>query len=159
MKFRISIIIAIWVLTASAAYSIEKSRPDSIGGDYLFELNIGLALEEEEDVEEVGFDVERFLDGSEHHFSIGFATELEFKDHGEEIFLAPLFSVYYFHMKLFLASGLLTDFDEENEWKTRLGLGYEFFLKGEYLLIPIVAIDYIDSEFSPALGLGLAHEF
>ena len=106
-----------------SANAKEKSRPDSKGGDFLIELTTGLVLEEHEDVFELGIDFEHFISGTNHHFSNGLASEIEFKDHGSEYFFGPLISGYYHHFKLFLTTGVLTDFEGQNKWKNRIGFG------------------------------------
>jgi len=143
----------------SVAVAKENSRPMSKGGDYIVELTTGVAFEESEGVFEVGFDIEKFIEGTRHHFSIGLATEVEFKEHGKEYYMGPLFSFYYHHFKLFLTSGILTSFREESEWKSRAGLGHEFIFSKHYVFIPTVALDYVNGETSFATNLGVSCEF
>ena len=139
--------------------AIEKSRPKSMSGDYIIEFNSSLIFKKEKPVFEVGVDFERFIEGSNHHFSYGFAAEFEQTKYLSEYFVGPMISAYYFHFKIFLASGILTDFDGMNLWKSRLGIGYEFAWSSHWLVVPTVALDYVDSEFNPAIVLGLACEF
>jgi len=147
------------IFVANFSWANSKSRPNGISGDYLLELNAGVTFEDEEDVFEFGIDLERFIDGTHHHFSYGLATEAEFKDESTEYFFGPLISAYYFHFKVFITSGILTDFDGEDFWRTRVGAGYEFVWKRGWIIIPTFAFDYIDDEINPAIVFGLAHEF
>lgn len=139
------------------SHAMEKSRPKSIAGDYVVELNIGGFFEEEEKVLEFGFDFEYFVPGYHHHLSIGLATEVEFRSE-DEFFFAPLISYYYHHFKFFLASGILTKF-HESEWKTKFGIGHEFFLAPEWILIPSIAYDRINEENGFSIAVGIGHEF
>ena len=147
------------LLNFNSALAKEMARPSSMGGDYLLELNSGVVFENSEDVFELGFDLERFIDGTHHHFSLGFASEVEFKEHSDEYFFGPLLSAYYLHFKGFVTSGLLTDFSHENQWKTRIGIGYEIIWLPHWLLVPTIAMDFIDSHIDPAITIGLACEF
>ena len=137
----------------------EKSRPKSIGGDYVAEVNFGVVFEESEDVFELGFDFESFIKETHHHFSIGVATEIEFKEEETEYFLGPLLSAYFYHFKFFITSGILTNFQEEHEWKSRLGLGYEIVHLKDWILVPTFTLDYVDQEFDLGVSLGFAYEF
>lgn len=140
-------------------YAIEKSRPLSSLESNLVEITFGMALDEK--IYEIGLDYEYFLPSMDHHLSIGIASEIEFMQEGHEYFIAPLLSIYYYHTKLFLSSGLLTDFSLRNHWKTRVGVGYEFFLDGHKLImVPTVAWDMVEGESQyPAIVLGIAREF
>ena len=137
----------------------EKSRPKSLGGDYLLELTLGVVDEGEEDIFEFGIEVERFLDKAEHHCAIGLVLEPGFSDEKKSTYMALSMSLYYYHYKAYLSSGLLSDFDDINEWKTRFGLGKEFFLARNYILVPALVVDNIRDEFNPGISIGLAHEF
>ena len=123
-----ALISTIIFLVSTQSFGKEKSRPDSKGGDFLIELTTGLVFEEHEGVFELGADFEHFISGTNHHFSIGLATEMEFKGHGTEYFFGPLISGYYHHFKLFLATGVLTDFEGSEKWKNRIGFAYEFVI-------------------------------
>lgn len=138
----------------------DDSRPLSSSGNRLIEFTLGVAFKESESVSEIGLDYEYFIPTMDHHLSIGLASEIEFLHSGSEYLIAPLVSFYYYHTKLFLASGLLTDFSSKNRWKTRFGVGYEFFLDGHNLImVPTVAWDMIEGEQYPAIVLGVAREF
>lgn len=153
-----SFIVLFTLLMGLNSYAKEESRPDSIGGDYIVEVNNGIVFEENEDVYEIGFDFEYFLPKSRHHFSIGLATEIQVKEH-MQYYIGPLFSAYYYHTKLFISAGLLTDFDGENLFRSRLGLGYEFIFANHNIIIPTVTIDVDHEEVSWGILIGLAHEF
>jgi len=146
-------------LVSMPSQAREKSRPQSIGGDYLLELTLGFVDEGEEDVFEFGIEIERFLDKLEHHCAIGLVLEPGFSDEKKATYMALSMSFYYYHYKAYISSGLLSDFDDENEWKTRLGLGKEFFLARNYILVPALVVDNIRDEFNPGISIGLAHEF
>ena len=140
--------------------AMEDSRPLSSSGNNLVEFTLGVAFEENESVPEIGLDYEYFLPTMDHHLSLGIATEVEFLHSGPEYLFAPLLSLYYYHAKLFMASGLLTDFSSKNRWKTRFGIGYEFFLDDHnFIIVPTVAWDIVEGEQYPAVVFGLAHEF
>ena len=137
----------------------EKSRPHSIGGEYIVEYNTGLALESSEGVFEVGVDFERFVKGTDHHFSLGFSTELSFNEWGKGYFFGPLLGAYYLHFKMFIASGVLTDFESHSLWKTRVGAGYEIILYKSWIFVPTIAVDFLDGHLNPTMALGVACEF
>jgi hypothetical protein len=118
-----------------------------------------VVFEDSEDIFEIGIDFEKFLEGTNHHFSIGIATEVDFKNHKNDYYFGPLFSFYYIHTKTFFSTGVLTDFEGNNEWKSRLGLGYELVLANHLLVIPYIAIDYVNDEINPTAGIGIAYEF
>ena len=146
-------------LTASVGLAKMESRPQSMGGDFLVEFNTGYVFEGSEGVFELGFDFERFISGTHHHFSIGLATELVSTDSANEYYLGPMLSAYYFHFKAFLTSGVLTDLNGHDEWKSRFGLGYEVIWTTHWIFVPTVAVDFHRSEFFPGVVLGLACEF
>lgn len=137
--------------------AMEMSRPESFGGDFLTEINLGTVLTETEELLEVGFDFEYFVPGSHHHFSVGFATDFVFSNQ-KKYYFGPLVSAYFYHFKFFLSSGVMTDFQDLTTWRTRLGTGYEFIFH-RTLIIPTVAIDYDQGSVHWAFLLGLAREF
>jgi hypothetical protein len=145
---------------STVVLAMEDSRPLSSSGDNLVEFTLGVAFEERESVSEVGLDYEYFIPAMDHHLSIGLATEVEFLQDGTQYLIAPLVSLYYYHTKVFLASGLLTDFSHHNRWKTRVGVGYEFFLDAhDFIIVPTVAWDIVAEEQYPAIVIGIAREF
>lgn len=137
----------------------QKSRPQSIGGDYLLELTMGVVNEGEEAVFEVGVEVERFLDPLAHHCALGFVFETSLENGRELYYTALSASAYYYHYKIYLSSGLFSDFDKVDEWKTRMGFGKEFFLRRDFILVPAFTLDYIGRDVNPGFSMGLAHEF
>jgi|GEM_PF-2608160 len=159
VSWKVLINCTVTLLLSVGAEAKEQSRPDSIGGEYVLELNTGVAFEDSEDNLEVGIDFEKFVNGSRHHFSIGLATEIDFRELDEAYFLGPLLSAYYFHFKLFLTTGILTNFEEYNEWKTRMGLGYEIVWLEEWIIVPTLSIDSVENRLNLAASLGLAWEF
>lgn len=149
--------IFILMLVSMNSFAKEESRPKSIGGDYVVEVNIGRFFQEDEEIFEAGFDLEYFLPGYHHHLSIGFTTEIEFEDE-DRFFFAPLISYYYHHFKFFLASGISTRF-HESEWKNKLGIGYEYFVDKDWILIPSIAYDRVNEENGISVAIGIGHEF
>lgn len=138
----------------------EDSRPLSSSKNSLVELTLGTAFEDDEAVYEVGLDYEYFIPSMDHHLSIGIASEVEFLNDGPEYLFAPLFSLYYYHMKVFISSGFITDFSNKSRWKSRFGFGYEFFIdKHDYIVVPTLAWDVIESEQYPVVVIGVAREF
>ena len=112
---------------------------------------------------ELGIDFEKFVENTNHHLAIGLASEIVFEREGRferEYYLGPSISTYYHHFKLYFTTGILTDLRGENEWKSRVGVGHEFFFsKRNWLLVPSVALDFLDGKVNPALSLGFAREF
>ena len=146
----------------SAAYAGPLSRPEKLGGDYIFEFVAGAVFEggHEGAVPEIGFDLEYFVEGYDHHLAIGISTELEQTDmHGSLNFIGPTVALYYYHIKTFASFGVLTDFSHYNVGKGRIGIGYEYFLDSGLILVPTIAVDRIQNHTFPALALGFAKEF
>ncbi len=142
----------------SLSFALEDSRPQSEGKDHLLEVTIGQIKIKEREVFEAGFDYEYFFPNADHHFSLGVASEIEFLSE-DEYYLGPLFSLYYFHYKLFVTSGLQTNFSGKTFWKNRLGLGYEIFVTDSFILIPGISVDRSEGEYHRALTVGAAIEF
>jgi len=148
------------VLISTPASAREDSRPNSIGGDYIFEVVSGFISEEQKTNFELGFDFETFIPGTDHHISLGLSSEIEFSDHERRrYFFGPLLSYYYRHFKIFLSSGMQTDFDEYEKWKSRIGLGYEVVWLKHWLVVPTIAMDHVEGKLYPAYSIGLACEF
>ena len=147
------------LFVSSITSAKERARPNSKGGNYLFEINSSVVFEGSEELFELGFDLERFVEGANHHFALGLASELSFTEGNNDYYLGPLFSFYYHHFKAFFTTGVLTDFDEKVEWKSRLGLGYEFVFAYHFVFIPSVSVDYLEGNLYPVLGAGVACEF
>ena len=152
-------IFVLCILISFYSEAREKTRPHSIGGDYLLELTTGVTDEDGELVYDFGVDVEHFLDSEGHHYALG--VTLEFTEIQDQSFyyLAGLISTYYYHYKFFVNAGVLTDFQGANEFKARIGLGKEFLLSHNYLLVPTLALEYLRGDVHPGFILGLAHEF
>lgn len=140
------------------ADAIDKSRPDSIGGDYLVELNFGTIFHDDLVIYELGLDVERFIDGSAHHFSLGVSTDFEFQGPNRGYFFGPLVTAYFFHSKVFATTGLGIDIHHRKHWQTRVGGGYEFIFD-DFIVIPMIAYNFSEYSSSYVALLGLAHEF
>lgn len=123
----------------------------------LIELTAGKIWTQHDQFYELGLDYEYFPRKFDHHLSFGIATELEFEEENE-FFVGPLVSIYYHLVKYFLTTGLQ---GHDSYWrlKTRMGIGYEFYIKQNLILVPNLTADYIDQEIHPGISLGLAHEF
>lgn len=136
----------------------EKSRPQSIGGDHIYEVNLGSEKVKDHSYFELAFDYEYFIPGYNHHLSIGVATDLTFKS-DILTYLGPLISYYSHHVKYFLTAGPANQAGH-NKFKYKGGIGYEFFPEWtEFIIIPTMAYAKIGSEEAYTLSLGCAHEF
>lgn len=145
-------VIFLVLLCMFSFYSAE--RPNSIKGNYIFEINYGLIFEKES-VSEYGFDLECFLDESNHSYSIGFATEFEKNNY----YIAPLFSFYEDHFKYFFSIGALVESHTTSYAKLKFGIGYEVFMQDQWIFIPSFNVDYFKSHIIPVSVVALAHEF
>ncbi len=146
-------------LMYQSAFAKELARPNSIGGDYLLELNTGLVDEDNHKIYEVGFEVERFTDSFKHHCAIGLSFEATDLDDEIKYFAGGLVSFYYHHFKLFVSSGILLGSNDFKEWKTRYGFGREFFIKKDYIIIPAFTVDRLGGGSHPGFNIGIAKEF
>ena len=137
----------------------ELARPESIGGDYLLEASLGFVSEEGETLYDFGLEVETFIDALKHQCAIGLSFEVEDLDGELTYFAEGLASFYYHHFKFFISTGTLFGPRDFKEWKTRFGLGHEFFIKKDYILIPAITMDRLESESYFGFNLGFAKEF
>ena len=159
-SFPIPILITFLTILSLSKHSFAKvmSRPQSTGSENLIEVTVGQIEIEKQQFLEVSIEYEYFIPSSNHHFSIGLSSEIEFKNR-DEYFLGPMVSLYFFHMKLLYTSGLQTSFDGNNYWKNRIGLGYEYYIKEHIIIVPTIAADFIEGKTHRSLGIGLAKEF
>jgi hypothetical protein len=125
--------------------------------DKLAEFTFGKVWATHEQFLEIGLDFEYFPDQFSHRLSFGLASEIEFEKENE-FYAGPLVSIYLSHVKVFLTSGLQ---GHNSFWrlKTRGGIGYDFHLPNEYLIIPNLTLDFIDHEMHPGVNIGLAKMF
>lgn len=142
---------------SSTVLARDLSRPESPGGDQLVEVNLGIFIEGEQTEPELGFDYEYFVSGTEHHLSVGAATDVSFGESHTEFYLGPLVSGYYHHFKLFWTSGVSTaNFVEAHE-RHRTGLGYEIF--DSVIYVPSLAYEKNGDKEGVVVMLGVAQEF
>lgn len=129
----------------------------SEGNDKLAEVTFGKVWAPTEQFYEMGLDLEYFPERFSNSFSFGLATEIEFEKE-KEFYAGPLFSIYISKLKLFTTSGLQ---GHNSYWrlKTRIGVGYDFHLPNEYLIIPNITADLIDRETHPGVSVGFAKKF
>lgn len=130
---------------------------DSRANDKLAEITFGKIWTEDDQFLELGLDLEYFPSHFNHKISFGLASEIEFEKKNE-FYTGPLLSIYLNQLKVFMTSGLQ---GHNSYWrvKSRLGVGYDFHLPEDYILIPNFTVDFIDSEVHQGLSLGIAKEF
>jgi hypothetical protein len=136
----------------------DVARPESFGGEGLIELTAGVFFIEGRQEPSLGVDLEFFIPGTEHHFSLGVAADVEWAEHFTEYYFGPLVSAYFYHWKFFWTSGVAAEDFERNLWKHRLGLGYEI-IGEEWVYVPSVAYDFVEERRGLSIIFGVAHEF
>lgn len=142
---------------SSLAATIDQARPESSEKNLLIEATAGQVWLPEDEVFELGLDVEFFPTKFAHHLSLGLSAEVEFEENNE-FYLGPLLSYYQNHYKVFTSAGLQ---GHDHHWrlKTRLGVGKEFYLTEDLIFVPGAFVDFIDDETHYALNFGFAKEF
>lgn len=130
---------------------------DSEAYDKLVEITLGNVWTPSEQFVETGLDLEYFPERFSHRLSLGLASEIEFEKE-KEFYTGPLVSLYLSEVKIFMTAGLQ---GHNSYWrlKSRTGIGYDFHLPNEYLIIPNLTFDFIDREIHPGASIGLAKKF
>lgn len=70
------------------------------------------------------------------------------------MYLGPAINLYLGHYKLLVSSGIQGN-DEQQRLKTRLGIGYDIMFGDNLMLVPGLALDFIDHQTHPVASLGI----
>ena len=156
-SFYFSILIFAFLMTPHWLLAKDFARPESHGGDWLLEFTTELSFLYDVGEPGLGLDLEYFVPGTEHHFSVGLSTDVEFTKSFTQYFVGPLVSGYYRHFKVFWTSGVVSENFNRNLRKHRLGLGYEII--GDLIYVPSVSYDKVGNHEGISIIFGVAHEF
>lgn len=123
----------------------------------LIELTGGKIWQENGPFNKVGEHWEYFPENFDHHLSFGLASEMEFEER-KEFYGGPELSLHFDHVKYFVSAGFQGD-DTNWRMKTRTGVGYEFHIQDDLILVPNLTANYFNEELHPGLSLGLTQVF
>jgi hypothetical protein len=150
-------------LTASPLYAEEQTKPKHNEAEHyhqnIVELFLGNTYEDGDHGSENGFTVaiayeRRFSE----LFGIGGFYEYASGDFDKWSIGIPFFLHPYKGLRFQAAPGL-EHRDSENEFLFRLGVAYDFILTEKLMLLPEIAVDFVDGDKAFIYGFILAYGF